>query len=287
MEISKTVFEKHSNSYELKIKKNKMIVATDCGPRILFFGNEKSGNILYTDNSGKMSAGKFNLYGGHRLWIGPETKETYNHDNDPCRVDLEKNSITITAFDKKSKLEKSVTVFEKNGRFNIMHTVLNRGKLLHHGAIWALTVMKPSGTIFMPSITPGSWQLNKVVYWKKWANQRTNLSSSQFKQTGDLFLINPSGETGKVGVSGDEGFIGKSDKDHTFIIKFNRLPITDYPDDNCAIQSYTCKKFIELETLSPNTVFLPEVPVSHTEEWIMTDKFVNPEDGGKIRELIK
>jgi hypothetical protein len=286
MEIKKIDYLNHSKAYELKINNDKMIIVADYGPRIIFFGNDKTGNVLFFDEKKKLGVNDWHLYGGHRLWIGPETDHTYNSDNEPCDVIIENSTIKVSTFDPQTKLEKSMFIFEAEKRFNIKHSIVNKGNLLYQGAIWALTVVNPKGTVFMPVNSKGGWQLNKIVYWKKWGSQTTNISSKQYEQTNDLFLIKPTGETGKVGAAGHEGFIGITDKNFTFLIKFDRLPIDSYPDDNCAIECYTCKDFIELETLSPNMIFMPDVPVVHTEQWIIADKFINPKDGNKIRNLL-
>jgi len=286
MKIKKIKYKGYSNCYELTIKNQKMIVATDFGPRIIFFGEKE--NILFYDEEKKLKNDKgWILYGGHRLWIAPESTWTYNPDNDICEASVEKKSIIIKGYDPKLKFDKILTIYENNNRFNVKHTFVNKSGALFPGAIWALTCVVPKGTVFIPWGTKGDFKMNKVVYWLDWLGQKSDLKSNQYIKTKDLFLIEPTGEVGKIGVAGHEGFIGIANNNYTFIKKFNRLQTNDYPDDNCAIECYTCIDFIELETLSPNTVFLPDVPFSHTEEWILINKKIDPYDGNNIRKLLE
>ena len=286
IQIKKVEFSGGRNCYECRLGDTRLIITADFGPRIISFSAGSGPNILFVDEGRRMGNGKWLLYGGHRLWIAPETALTYAPDNDPCRVRIDGGSITITAFDQSLGLEKSLTVSGRNGDFVLTHTVVNRSDTLVTGAIWALTCVTPRATVFFPWGTGGDWDLKKVVYWKKWMNHTTNASGSQFAPTDDLFLIRPDGSEGKVGTSGREGFIGATGDGFTFVKRFDRHPAAVYPDEDCAVQCYTCADFVELETLSPLVTFFPNAPVVHEEQWILRDTVVDPEDGRAVRSLI-
>ncbi len=286
MESKIITYEKIPNCCELTVNNQRLIVSTDFGPRIIHLSLDEGENILFHDKEQKLSFQDWLLYGGHRLWISPETHATYNPDNDLCTINEIDDKMTFTSFDSKLQLEKSITISEKNGRFLVDHIILNKSDTLYPGAIWAITCVNPEGTAFFPWGTPGNWVMNKVVFWQKWMNHSTDIKSSQYIPTKDLYLVKATGEEGKVGTAGHEGFIGISQNNYTFIKKFNRITTNQYPDDNCAIELYTCKHFIELETLSPKTVFMPNVPFSHQEEWILVNKKVEPEKGKDIRKLL-
>lgn len=288
MEWKKTSFGKRSLCYEITLNNIKMIISADVGPRILFFGFKDGENVLFHDEEEKISIGEMKLYGGHRFWISPESKNTYSPDNTPCKVIENENSISFISFDPNTEMEKNLTILEKNGKFIVRHILTNKGKLLYSGAIWALTCIPPKkGIIFFPWGNKGEWKLKKIVYWQKWAGEAsTNIKSSQFVPEEDLFLVYPSGETGKVGTTGYEGFVGVTTENYTFIKKFNFIDGALYPDDNCAIQVYTSENFCEIETLSPLYTLLPNVEYIHDEEWILLPHRVNPKNGEEVRKYL-
>jgi hypothetical protein len=289
MEWRKVSFGKRELCYEITLNNLKMIVTADVGPRILFFGFKDGENVLFHDKEEKLSIGEMKLYGGHRFWISPESKDTYNPDNTPCKVEEEKDKISFISFDPITQIEKKLSILEKNGNFIVRHILTNKGKTLYPGAIWALTCIPPKkGIIFFPWGTRGNWQLKKIIYWQRWGESSgTNVKSSQFVPEEDLFLIYPSGEEGKVGTAGYEGFVGVTTDNYTFIKKFNYIEGALYPDDNCAIEVYTSPNFCELETLSPMYTLIPNAEVKHDEEWILLPYKVDPKNGKKVREILR
>ena len=284
--IRQVEFSGSPNCYECAVGDARLVVTADFGPRIISLSVGGTGNVLFVDESRRMGNGAWLLVGGHRLWIAPETRLTYAPDNDPCRVERDGDRLTVTAFDETLRLEKSITVSEREGRFLVAHTVVNRADTLFAGAIWALTCVTPRITAFFPWGTGGGWDLKKIVYWKRWMNHATDVKSSQYVPTDDLFLVRPDGSEGKVGTSGTQGFIGAAGDGFTFIKRFYRIPSAPYVDEDCAVQCYTCKDFVELETLSPLVTFSPDEPVVHEEEWIVRDSAVDPADGRAVRDMI-
>jgi hypothetical protein len=287
MEIRIVEYESYKDCYELILGDKKMVITTRFGPRILHFGFLNKRNILYVSKNEDLSKkDEFIFYGGHRLWIAPERIYTYHPDNHPCTVDKEEEKLMVTSHDPVLHINKSITIMEKENRIFVRHGIINVSDYLFDGALWAITCVIPEGTAFLPWCSHGNWKMNKIIYWQSWIGHSTNMDSEQYKKTNDLFLITPNGEEGKVGTTGDEGFIGVTHKEYTFIKKFDQIPLPCYPDDNCAVQSYQCRDFVELETLSPIVPFPPGISREHTEEWILTQREVNPEKGEEVRALL-
>jgi hypothetical protein len=286
MQIEKVEVSDNRNCYECRLGEKRLVITADFGPRIIRLSAGGGPNVLFVDEGKRMGRDDWLLYGGHRLWIGPETAGTYAPDNDPCRVESDGHGIIVTARDEALGLEKSITVCERGDDFLVTHTVVNRSDTLVVGAVWALTCITPKSTAFFPWGTGGDWDLKKIVYWKKWMNHATDVRGSQYVPTDDLFLIRPDGSEGKVGTSGHEGFIGATGDGFCFVKRFDRRPGAPYPDEDCAVQCYTCADFVELETLSPLTTFFPNAPVVHEEEWIIRDRAVDPQDGRAVRSLV-
>ncbi|MBN1697843.1 MAG: hypothetical protein JW881_10055 [Spirochaetales bacterium] len=287
MEIKKVEYASYKECYEVTIGDKTLVITTLFGPRILHFGFTGKENILYINMNEDLSKqDEFIFYGGHRLWISPERIQTEHPDNHPCSVIEGKGELTVTSRDPVLNFDKSITIIDRQGRVVIRHRVTNHDGHLYDGALWAITCVVPQGTAFLPWRSKGDWKTNKIVYWQQWLDHATNIGSEQYSKTPDLFLIKPNGEKGKVGTSGDEGFIGITHNNYTFIKKFDRLPLTCYPDDNCAIQSFQCSDFVELETLGPLLTFTPGLTFEHTEEWILTGKGVDPGNADEIRKLL-
>jgi hypothetical protein len=287
MKIIKTKLKDGTNGYECIIGDKKLVITTDFGPRILHLSTGNSGNILFVDEKKELFKNDWFIYGGHRLWVAPESKDVYDADNNACEVTAGDNDkLEISSYNDTTKLKKTITIAEKNNDFFIRHNLENKGDVLVNGAAWALTCVLPQGTVFFPWGTTGSWQMKKIIYWKEWMGHTTNLKSSQFIEGDDLFLIKPTGEEGKVGTGGFEGFIGVTAENYTFIKKFQRVAADNYPDDNCAIECYTCDKFIELETLSPMQVIVPGGSICHEEHWLLCSEQIDPEDGDRVRGVL-
>ncbi len=286
MEIEQVEFSGSPNCYACRIGDKSLVITADFGPRIISLAAGGGPNVLFVDEGRGMGSGGWLLYGGHRLWIAPETRSTYAPDNGQCRVESDGGRLTVTTLDEALMLEKSITVSERGGDFLVAHTAVNRSDTLVVGAIWALTCVVPRCTVFFPWGTGGDWDLKKIVYWKRWMNHTTDVGGSQYIPTDDLFLVRPDGSEGKVGTSGTEGFIGVAGADYTFVKRFDRIASAPYYDEDCAVQCYTCADFVELETLSPTYTLFPNRPVIHEEEWIVRATAVDPADGQAVRRLI-
>ncbi|MGC8771481.1 MAG: hypothetical protein ACP5Q5_09550 [Brevinematia bacterium] len=284
MVIKKTSFSNFKECYEISENGAKLIVASDIGPRIVFFGKNK--NVLFIDEKLELGRGDWKIYGGHRFWTSPETEDTYNPDNEKCEVIENSNSITISKLDKKTMLEKKIEIKIENDEFVVKHILTNKGEMLYHAGIWALTCIVPEGKIFFPWVSQGEWRMKKIIFWEKWPGQSTNINSSNFIKGEDLFIIEINGEMAKLGTTGYGGFLGVSNKDYTFIKKFDFIQGAIYPDDNCAIEVYTSKKFCELETLSPMVTLIPGSPLIHTERWKYIDKYIDPLNEKSIKDIV-
>ena len=286
MQINKIQYENFGECYECLHNGRKLVISSDFGPRILFFGFSGRKNIFYNDQSktvGNEDTGWL-IYGGHRLWPAPETSASYQPDNSACTIKTSEDIFEISIIT--GALKKTILIQPQGDRFLITHKFSPCGEALISGALWALTCVRPDCTVFFPWGTSGSWSLKKIIYWQKWIDHGSDINSSQYIRGNDLFLIKPSGEEGKVGTSGYEGFIGAVFSDCTFIKKFRFIEGALYPDEGCALECYTCSLFIELETLSPFCTMIPGHEYTHTEEWILCEKIINPADGQAARSLL-
>jgi hypothetical protein len=290
LQIERTEFLGWREAYRLREGKAEMVVVAEIGPRILSLSVGDGPNLLFVDQE---TAGQgqgdavWHIYGGHRVWVAPETVDTYAPDNARCEVDVSDDGLTVTApVTPQTGLQKRLAVTAQGGRFVVEQGVRNTGDMLCAGAVWALTCVEPGGVIVFPWGRGGTWDLKKIVYWNRWIDHGSDVNSRQWRAGPDLFSVVPTGEEGKVGSNSPEGWVALCREDATFVKSRRWVPGVRYPDEDCSLQVYTCERFIEMETLSPLAVFYPGAEVVHREIWTVTAEATDPADGVALRRLL-
>lgn len=289
MKIDKIVYGGWEGAYRLEHNGMEMIVVTEIGPRIMSFRLSGGSNILFDQGETYgFARGEWRIYGGHRFWIGPEAEHSFVPDNDPCETQIEGGVLRVFQRPDYNGLQKVLEISEspQTGGFIVNHVLRNVGTLLHQGAIWALTCVQPSRVVAPWGSGSSAWKTNMVRYWAHWDGHHTNIASAQWKPTNEYFMIQPSGEEGKAGLYSEEGFLANLRHDGTFIKIYDPIIEATYPDGGCNVELYTCKHFIEMETLSPQFTFHPKREYQHTEHWLLTRETYEPADWRKIGERI-
>jgi len=290
LEIERTEFLGWKDAYRLRLGEAEMVVVTEIGPRILGLSVAGGPNLLYVDQA---TAGKgqgdteWHIYGGARIWVAPESQDTYAPDNSPCEVEVSDGVFTALApTAERTQLQKRLTVSGQGDRFVLEMGVTNRGNVLYSGAVWAIACVVPTGALAFPWGRGGTWDQKKICYWNCWMEHTSDVTSSQYRPGPDMFRIVPTGEEGKVGTAAPEGWIAYCRDEATFIKQHCVIPNANYPDDNCSQQMYTCPDFIEMETLTPMTIFYPGEEIVHHEVWTVTAEAVDSADGEALRKLL-
>ena len=97
MKYQKTNFN-GKEAIEIKTSKVKMIIITECGPRIAFWGSINGDNLLFWDTE-DLGRNDCKLMGGHRVWPtrpdADESEDAYRPDNDPCTVETVNGFVTV------------------------------------------------------------------------------------------------------------------------------------------------------------------------------------------------
>jgi len=290
LHMEQTEFLGWREAYRLRLGEVELVVVTEIGPRVLSLSVGGGPNLLFVDQ-GTAGRGQgddgWHIYGGHRLWVAPETADTYAPDNARCQVEVLDDGLTVLApVTPWTGLQKRLTVTARGDRFVLEHGVRNTGDALCTGAIWALTCVVPRGAVAFPWGRGGAWDLKKIVYWNRWMDHGSDVNSGQWQPGPDLFRIVPTGEEGKVGANSPEGWVALCREDATFVRWRPWSPGARYPDEDTSLQVYTCDRFVELETLSPLTVFYPHTEVVHREIWTVTAQALDPADGAALRQLL-
>ncbi len=291
LKIEHMAYQGWQDAYRLLLGDVEMIVVAEIGPRILSLRVGDGPNLLYVDPTtlGKGQGDPdFHIYGGHRIWISPESEDSYAPDNATCVAQVQEGTLTLTTpIDPDARLRKRLTVYAHGDRFVVESALLNTSPFLAHGAVWCLTCVVPQGTIVFPWGSGGDWDVKHIRWWSRWANHRSDVRSHQYQPGPDLFLIRPTGEEGKVGTHSPEGWIAYCRSDATFIKSFQPDMHATYPDGGCSVEIYTCAHFIEMETLSPQSIIYPRQEIVQREFWTVTSQAVSPEDGSTLRALAK
>lgn len=290
LQIGQTQFDRWSEAYRLTLGEAEMIVVTEIGPRILSLSVSGGPNLLFVDDDLSLSrdAGgdTWYIYGGHRVWVAPESEASYAPDNAPCDVTVSDGRISVLGpLNPHTLVQKRLTVSGRDGRFVVESAILNRGEALFLGGTWAITCVAPTGIVAFPWGSGGCWDLKRITYWARWMDHRSDLTSQQWRPGPDLYQVAPTGEEGKVGTNSPEGWVALCRDDATFV-KARPWAPAHYPDGGCSLEVYTCDRFIEMEMLGPLTTVVPGSEAVVEEEWTVTSERVDPGNGDSIRRLI-
>lgn len=290
---SAVMIEKTNYSYYGAVRKLSngtidVMVTTDVGPRVIFYGFSGGKNMLAElpqSESVKTEWGDWHPYGGHRLWTAPEgMPRSYYPDNSPVNVAEVPNGATFmppaegpTSVQKKM----TVTLDPEGTGVKIHHEVINIGQWPIELAAWALTIVRGGGTTIFPQepfkahgevLLPARpltlWNYTDMsdprwTFGKKFVQLRTD-AGRDFAQ--------------KVGALVTEGWASYLLEGDLFVKRFPCIAGATYPDYGCNFETFTKGTFMEVETVGPITKLQPGESVTHDERWFLF-KDVKPAGG--------
>jgi hypothetical protein len=157
--MEKTAYKSLPNCLRLSNGEIEIVVTTDVGPRVIFYGFVGGENILgeHFEEKVETALGEFKPYGGHRLWIAPENMpNSYTPDNSPVEYEFDeaKNSVRLVQpLEPVTKTQKEITVTldETGSGVTIHHKITNRGEKEIEIAAWGLTIMRGGGEAIIPN----------------------------------------------------------------------------------------------------------------------------------------
>ena len=145
------------NCFSLENEKLKLLVSQSVGPRILSLSLAGGENLLAELPDFVLdcpSAGKFHVYGGHRLWHAPEEpSRTYLPDDSPVEVTAVENGCRLTQdVESKTGLQKSMEIHLVGNapQTVITHQLTNHSMWDVSCSPWAITQLKPGGVAILP-----------------------------------------------------------------------------------------------------------------------------------------
>jgi len=278
-----------------------LVVLTEVGPRILFFGFLGEENEFHEipEHSGKGGDQIFRVYGGHRLWVAPEIPRTYYPDNVPVAVQRQNDTFVFTAPPESlppgTNLQKEIEIklAETGARVTVTHRIRNLGGKPAEMAPWALSVMAGGGIAILPLPPRAPMSPNRLLpegVLALWSY--TDLSDPRWKMGTRYIQLqqarNCSGtfEQQMGGIFNSLGWGAYFRKGHLFIKKISVEKMARYPDFGCNFEIYTDAHSLELETLGPLRTLEPGDTAEHTEHWSLFKDIQGGEDESWIDSVI-
>jgi len=257
----------------------RMVIISEFGPRIAFFGLKESRNLLFWDeeNRGRKD---WLIRGGHRVWNmtkdADETEMTYAPDNDPCTVEMESNSVTVWGkLNENSMSRRGLHIGEgENGAFIVTSQVENAGDMLLSCGVWGLTCTLPEeGTRFEFPLGDGSgWDTFKSIQFRRWGPCDGEFGDTQFKAGAETFTVKPAGRQAKqmFHIPKAEGIMLNPKTGVSFKKEIEYDPHGHYPDGcNFAMYIGNDNWMVEFETMGPLVTLKPGMVQKLREVWTL------------------
>ncbi len=274
-----------------------VVVTTDVGPRIARYaivGGPNAFAEFRKQGAAPIEPGRFSLYGGHRLWAGPEdTARTYHPDNTPVRWSQPtSHQLKLVApVESTTGLQKTITITlaATGTRVTVDHQITNRSKRTVTITVWPITVVPANGTALIPnepktSHAESRLPVRNIALWG-YADMGDGRATwgKRFLRVTPLGIKTPF----KLGVENLEGWVAHRQPSLVFVKHFRHEKGRLYPDRNSNFEVFTNGDFMELESLSPLQKLAPGQSASHQEQWQLFDKLELPADDEGIERTLR
>ena len=261
----------------------RLVITLDKGPHIICFQLHGEPNVMFEDvedtttHSGPEFDAYFypgaawHIYGGHRLWLSPESMpETYYPDNDPVPYAVEENTVTLSpAVQVGNQVQYviRVTLSEDDGKAEVVHTIYNRGGEAKTFAPWGLSVLAQGGVEIVPQADKATGLLSNRILalwdYADMADDRVWWGTKYITLKQD-----PTAETPfKLGLNHEKQWSCYLLGRELFVKRYHTVDGGNYPDGGCSFETYTCKNFLEMESLGELVTLAPGESVDHVEHW--------------------
>ncbi|MGH9941354.1 MAG: hypothetical protein ACRD9R_03225 [Pyrinomonadaceae bacterium] len=265
------------NCLKLSNGRAEIVVTTDLGPRVLWYGLSGGENVLGECLADviKTELGEWKPYGGHRLWVAPENMpKSYVPDSAPLEsyegdghsVRLMQRAEAATGLQK----ELTVTLDAEGSGVTLRHRITNRGEVEVEVSAWALTIMRGGGVAIVPQEPYGPHPdfllpARPLALW-----HYTDLSDPRY--TFGRKFVSVRSEKGrkepqKIGVGNRQGWAAYHVGETLFVKRFGYEEGARYPDCGSNNEVFTAGAFIEVESLSPLRHLQFGESVEHVERW--------------------
>ncbi|MGF7144533.1 hypothetical protein HNQ56_002964 [Anaerotaenia torta] len=250
-----------------------VIAATQIGPRVLRFAFLGGNNIFYekAGQQGLTGGDEWRIYGGHRLWHGPQIGFRPNEpDNERISYELLKDGVVLTGNrETLSGMRKQLTIRipSDGAEVEVLHEIRNQTVWPVELTAWALSVMAGGGLAIWPNTKRDTGFLpnQALVTWPY-----TNLEDSRLNICKDYIALKQDSRVEdwfKAGTGNVEGWAAYLLEQTVFLKKYKHIMDANYSDMGSSFEIYTDLEIIELESLSPITKLKPGENLRHRESW--------------------
>jgi hypothetical protein len=265
------------------------------GPRIIGLSYNSSPNLFADmfEMTTDTPLGKYHFYGGHRLWISPETiDKTYIPDDSGLQITPVSNGVRLAGSrEPVTGLHKSILVELEGDRpaVRLIHTISNESQQPLTFAPWALSMFRLGGTVILPqpvgNTDPHGLLSNRLMVL--WPYTRINDPRLVLRDDCILLRANPAQPPVKLGYRNTAGWLACWLEGILFRKSYDVDPDAAYPDGGCNAETYTDHRFVELESLGPLVTLSPGMANTFTETWELYDTLDVPFIPQEVRELLK
>lgn len=284
--IDKINYKGYANSYRMTNGTVELVVTSDVGPRILFYGFVGQQNFFrnFEEQMGQSGEASWTIRGGHRLWKGPEDRfATYALDNSPIAIQTDGNTlITLQPVEKETGLRKTmrITLASEGTEVAVHHIIENTNQLPVELAAWTPTVMAQNGlgiSGFPPRGTHPEMlePTNPLIMWAF-----TDLSDPRWKFTKKYLTLrqDPNNRSPqKLGHFNLATWGAYHLNNQLFLKQYAPTPGLPHPEFGASFEIFTNQDFLELETMGPLTKLNKDEHLDHLERWKLVDKVALPE----------
>ncbi len=285
--LTECTFAGIPNCLRLANQDVELFVPTDRGPRILGYSyiGQESVLGLWPDLVTHTTWGDWKPWGGHRLWVAPESMpRSYAPDDHPIsHVSHGEYSLVLNQSVDRSGIEKQIgiTLALAGSTVSLVHTLANRTEREIEIAPWALTIMRPGGEVFVP-VEPFRSHDEELLpsqpmvrwYFTDFTDRRWILGRRFIRLRTDASLQEPQ----KAGLLNRQGWCAYLHGSSAFLKTIQFEAAANYPDFGCNTEFYTAGEFIELESLGPMTRLQPGGSLQHVEQWCLLKDFDRHDD---------
>jgi hypothetical protein len=253
------------------------------GPRIVRLGLAGSDRNLLAetpDDGWETPLGRYELFGGHRLWFAPEDPQLVAvPDSTGLRLTESERGVELEgAPEPATGLVRSIAIeLDADGpAVELAHRLANHGDRPIELAPWSITQLPLGGTAVLPQSQVGDGPLvnpdRLVVLWpySSWDDERLLLGDDELRVRGSA------GDRLKIGTFVGAGRVDYSRDGATLVSRFAAQRGKVHPDLGSNVEVFVGDRYIEIEVLGPLAALEPGDSVELAVRWeIVRDGWSN------------